>query len=486
MGETSGAGDARVRLKRRPSKVAMRRWRGRFENFWLARRDRAQTLRVIPLPMKLLPILLGVSLAANAALVVVHRSGDGRVKEVRYAGATNEVADREAPRFARPEVPVGGEGAVIAESIRGDDLARLRDELRAVGLDEDSVRMVVAARVWKRYETRLKALQPPTDPNRPWWRNDEEQRGQTREQRELARQLGDERKAELESLLGKDPREADGNSWLARQYGYLPPEKREELQRLEQDYGDLANEFRREARGFMLPADQEKLKFIEEEKRRDLASLLSPAEYADYEMRQSRTAQNLRWRMTQMDATEAEFRTIFELQKEFDERFTEQDQSGGRTRTQEEWKVRNDAEKAMRAQIRDALGAERYADYVRAQDNEYQQLRGATKRFQLPPDTPNRVYALRDEVPKRATRIADDKTLSPDQKREGLRRLAEETRDRVRATLGSEAAQAYFANNGMQWVKQLEGGTIVTFNEDGGQSHRRIEPAPKPAAAAKK
>jgi len=187
-----------------------------------------------------------------------------------------------------------------------------------------------------------------------------------------------------------------------------------------------------------------------------------------------------------MDATEAEFRTIFELQKEFDDRFTEQDQSGGKTRTQEEWKVRNDAEKAMRAQIRDALGAERYADYVRAQDNEYQQLRGATKRFQLPPDTPGRVYALRDEVPKRAIRIADDKTLSPDRKREALRRLAEETRDTVRATLGSEAAQAYFSNNGMQWVKQLEGGTIVTFNEDGGQSHRRIEPAPKPAAAAKK
>lgn len=438
--------------------------------------------------MKLLPVLLGVSLAANAALVVIGRTGAlSANKPANRSAAAGEGASEEL-RFAKPEGPATGDGKAIVAALRDGDLERLRDELRASGLDEDSVRSIISVRLWKRYEARMKALQPPPDPNRPWWKNDEDgMRGQTKEQREQARRLRDEQKEELERLLGKDPRAADNNSWMARQYGYLAPEKREELMRVEQDYNELANDLRREARGFLLPADQEKLKFLEEEKRRDLAAMLSPEEFATYEMRQSRTAQNLRWRMTQMDATEAEFRTIFELQKDFDERFNEYDQHGNRTRTmtQDDWKARNEAEKAMKAQLRDALGAERYAAYVRAQDGDYQQLRNATKRFELPPDTPDKIYALRDEVPRRATQIADNPALTAEQKRAELKKLAEETRARVSATLGSEIAQVYMTN-GLQWVKQMENGTIVTFDENGGQSHRRIENPPKASGGAKK
>ena len=192
--------------------------------------------------------------------------------------------------------------------------------------------------------------------------------------------------------------------------------------------------------------------------------------------------------MTQMDASESEFRTIFEIQKEFDDRFSEYDEFGRRTRNQgqADAKARSEAEQAVKKQIKDALGAERYAAYVRSQDNDYQQLRNATKRFELPADTPDRIYALRDEVPRQASQIADDTTLTAEQKREALKKLAEDTRNRVRTTLGSEVAQAYFGNNGMQWVNQLDRGTIVSFNEDGGQSHRRLEQPAKPVANVKK
>lgn len=442
--------------------------------------------------MKLLPVLLGVSLAANAALLVVGGADVfGAKKSAGGHAAAGGDGAASAPRFVKPEGPATGDGKALVAALREGDLERLRDELRASGLDEDSVRAIVSVRLWKRYESRMKELQPAPDPNSPWWKNDEDWQwggaGQTKEQREQARALRDEQRAEIERLLGKDPKAAEPNAWLARQYGFLAPEKREELQRLEQDYNELANDLRREARGFMLPSDQEKLKFLEEEKRRDLAAVLSPEELADFEMRRSRTAQNLRWRMTQMDATEAEFRTIFELQKDFDERFNEYDQYGNRTRTmtQDDWKARAEAEKAMKDQLRGALGAERYAAYLRSQDGDYQQLRNAVKRLELPSDTPDRIYALRDEVPRRAGLIADDASLSAEQKRAELKKLAEETRNRVGAVLGAEAAQVYLVN-GMQWVKQLENGTIVTFDENGGQSHRRVDQTPKPAATPKR
>jgi uncharacterized membrane protein YkoI len=188
--------------------------------------------------------------------------------------------------------------------------------------------------------------------------------------------------------------------------------------------------------------------------------------------------------MTQMDASEEEFRTIFELQKEFDDRFNGYDQFGNRTRNQEsedDRKLRQEAEKKMKDELKGALGAERYAAYARSQDSDYQQLRNATKRFELPADTPDKIYAMRDEVPKAAIRIADDTTLTPEQKKSALAKLTSEARARVQATLGAEVAQAYFDNNGMQWLGQLEKGTIITFNEEGGQTHRRIDQTPKPA-----
>lgn len=367
---------------------------------------------------------------------------------------------------------------MIAQALQIGDAEMLRDALRAAGLDEDIVRSVVSSRIWKRHESRMRALQVGANQKVEWWKNENDWwGGRTKEQREELRALQAEAKSEIERLLGKDPNAVSGNPWLERQYGYLAAEKREALQQLEQDYNELGNELRQDTQGFSLPSDREKTRFLLEEKRRDLEALLSPEELHDYDLRQSRTAQNLRWQMTQMDATEAEYRAIFELRKDFDEIYNDYDQFGNRTRSMntDDWKARSEAETAMKVEIKAALGTERYLEYLRSQDNDYQQLRRATLRFDLPADTPARVYALRDEVPAAAVRIADDASLTIEQKKSEIAKLAAGARDRVRGMLGAEVAAAYFEQNGMQWLRQLEEGTIITFNEEGRQQHRRLD-----------
>lgn len=431
--------------------------------------------------MKLLPLFLVVSVVANASWLFVHlRTGDGA------SGSGSASADRAGGREARlagalsaGRAAATGENGAIARALQSGDAEALRDELRAAGVDEDLVRAVVGMRLWKRHEARMRALQTRSGGQTEWWKQETNGwwGGQTKEQRAELKALQAEIKAESERLLGKDPFALANNPWLERQYGFLPSEKREALQQLEQDYNELSNELRQESQGFTLPSDREKTKFLMAEKRADLEALLTPEELQDYDLRQSRTAQQLRWQMTQMDASEAEYRAIFEIRKGFDEVHNDHDQFGNRTRnmTPDDWKVRSEAEKAMKAEIKVALGEERYAEYVRAQDNDYQQLRKATDRFALPADTPRKVYALRDEVPAAATRIADDASLTPEQKKEAVAKLATDARDRVRGMLGPEVAQAYFDQNGMQWLQQLEQGTIITFDEEGGQQRRRLD-----------
>lgn len=438
--------------------------------------------------MKLLPLLLGVSLAANAALVVVNKRAADRARDGDSAASAGESGFAPLPRRAGP---ASGDAPAIVAAFKNNDMETLREELLAAGLDEATVRDVVRARIQKRYEPRFRALQTG-DTKNEWWKNRDWWSDQNKEQRTATKALQAELKAEMLRVLGEDPmaEAMRNNLWMRSQYDYTSPEKRQALWELEQDYNELSQELNREARNFRMPSDAEKARYLEEEKRRDLAEILSPEELAAYELRRSNTANQLRWRMTQMDATEAEYTAIFEIQKDFDERYADYDQWGNRLRqneTAEQRDARSAAEKAMKLEIRQALGDERYKAYVRSQDHDYQQLSNAAKRFELPADTPMKIYDLRDEVPLAATAIADDPNLTPEQKKAELGKLAQETRDRVSGMLGAEVAQVYFdQNNGMHWLRELEKGTIITFDENGGQQHRRLEqPAKKPAAKAK-
>ncbi|MEY4488799.1 MAG: hypothetical protein RIQ79_1307 [Verrucomicrobiota bacterium] len=439
--------------------------------------------------MKLLPLLLIGSLAANAVLLVpvVRRTSPSTASSAHAQGGASTAAPQalRASTTTRPAGPATGEGRAIAEAIRGDDLEALRDELRAAGLSDDVVRSIVSTRLWKRHEAQFKALQTRGEADAAWWKQQNGPwGGQTKEQREQMKTLQADLKAESERLLGPDPdRNANKNPWLERQYGFLPTEKRDSLQKLEQDYNELSGELQQETQGFQTPADREKARFIAAEKRRDLAALLTPEELKDYELRNSQTAQQLRWRMTQMDATEQEYRTVFDLQKQFDDVFNDGDAFGGRSRSKnnEDWKLRQDAEKILRDQLKTALGEDRYQAYQLAQNYEYQQLQAAVKRFNLPADTTARTYALRKEVPTAATKILDDPQMPVADKKTALAALANSTRDQLRTTLGAVVADTFLANGGMNWITQLEQGTVVTFNEDGGESHRRVDsPPPRP------
>lgn len=441
--------------------------------------------------VKLLPLLLAVSLAANAALLVplVLRAAAGREgHSARGASGTTGAAVGDTSSSTLPSVgpgrpggPATGEGRAIADAIRRDDLEALRDELRAAGLADDVIRSIVSSRLWKRHEARFKALQTQAANDVAWWRQDVHWGGQTKEQREQMKALQAELKAEGERLLGPDPSNAAAtNPWLERQYGFLPAAKREALQKIEQDYQELNSELRQETQGFETDADKEKARFLNEEKRRDLAAILSPDELRDYDLRQSQTAQQLRWRMTQMDASEKEYLAVFDLQKQFDDAFGDLDPFGGRRGrgNSENWKLRQEAEKALRTQIKAALGDERYQAYQLSQTYEYQQLQAAVRRYKLPPDATARTLALRKEVPAAATQILDDPKLAAADKKAALADLAKSAREQLRTTLGATVADTILANGGMNWISQLEQGTVITYNDDGGESHRSVSLSP--------
>lgn len=431
--------------------------------------------------MRLLPPLLIASLAVNAASFVWiagrgHQSADAASSSPAAAGSSAQAKSATSAKGALAS------SADIVEQLRSGNPESLRDLLRAAGLPDESVRMIVGSAIWRRYGERMKALQPKPDPNKPWWKdNNDWYSSMTREQRAEMRRLQQEANAEMTRILGPD-KDNHGWGWQDTRYSFLPEEKRKQVQDVEQDYQDLIQEVQQDMNGFQLPSDAEKIRFLMEEKKRDLAALLSPAEFADYELRMSRTAQQLRWKMSKFDASEEEYRKIFAIQKTFDDSQNLDAWGNSLDRGPDSWKKRQEGEKQVGEQIKAALGADRYRDYVRSQNNEYQQLQSAAKRLSLPAETATQVFDLRFEVADAAKRIADNKDIDYDQKLQMLGDLTKATKEKVRAKLGDEASEVYL-KSGMSWLDNVAQGNVIKFGEEGQQSgwDRIAKPAKKPA-----
>ena len=443
--------------------------------------------------MKALPLILASSLIANAALVTVTvrhsvASADSAKTSASASSTSGSSASKSRPLTKDGKALIDPE---LIDALNANNLESLRDLLRSAGLSEDMVRTIVQMRVWKNYEARFKALQPQPDPNRPWWKDDRNQQNSwggmnmTRAQREESRRINQEVRAEMERLLGADANKNMFGGWQDNRLSFLPAEKRQALQQIQQDYQELMGEIHQDSQGFRLASDAEKLRFLQEEQKRDIEAMMTPEERKAYELRMSSTAQQLRNKMTQYDATEQEYLAIFPLQKAFDEKYNQNDPYGysGGERDQNYWKERSAAEKQLQDQIKATLGEQRYAESIKLQDNDYRQLEAATRRLELPADTPERVFALRDNAASTAQQIADNPSLGTDQKKQALAALATATREQVRTSLGQEGADAYFKNNGMGWLKELDRGNTIVFNKDSnGWSTKSLPKEPKKPA----
>jgi hypothetical protein len=261
---------------------------------------------------------------------------------------------------------------------------------RALGLPESLINALIRHQTDLRYRERENALLS-TSSQQPYWsaKFDRSRYGTyySPERVELRRQ----KQAELKTLLGPDYRKDD----LIQdpRTAFLPPAKAEQLREIQEDYAAMEQSFAGYD-GITLPEDREKRAFLEKQKRADLAELLTPEELTAYELRSSPTASNLRRELATIDLTEDEFKTLYTLRKPYDERprtniFTNP--------------VNAQERQALNAEIKAALGDERYAEYERAQDYDYRTLNQLATRLELPREKATEAYTLKTALEKKLT-----------------------------------------------------------------------------------
>lgn len=408
--------------------------------------------------MKPFPLIIAASLAANAVLLAFVFTHSTRSSTPNAASTSPSATARAAAEAAAAKASAAINPKLWSNlNPTATDLPALIARLRAAGFPPSVIRAIITAQVREDYAARRKALNP-VKISAEFWKNDQPADPKVR----LAiRDLSREQEAVISRLLGgPDPdRTLFMGIYERRQYGDLPPEKVSQLSTVKRDYDEMRSDIYEASRGgTMLPEDRAKLALLDKEQRADFAQFLTPQELADYDLRSSNTAMQMRYNLSAFAPTEAEFRQIFDLQKAFD------DKNGQMLpgMTQEQMRLRNEEQKKISEQIKAALGPERGADYERANDFVYRQASLVAERLNLPKTAAVDVWNVQKDLEKRTQALVTDNTVAPEARMAQRAALVEEANAKVTAALGERGATIYKQNGGFWLQTPTPRGTIST------------------------
>lgn len=393
--------------------------------------------------VKPVTLLLVASLLANVALVTIYL---GRVPA---PAATSGNATRVA---INPHHDSSADGALRFALATGDAAA-----LQAAGLSPELAREIAAGRSLSRLFEKFRAANVNATTDRRWWRS-QHSGGLPREQQlQLRRDFADLLTAAYGDDLGLFSTASDAGT-----LDFLPPDKRDALRRITQDYDEMIAKFA--SGGLQLASDREKLRLLRAERDRDIAALLTPDERLAYEMRSSASGATVRSRYGDVIESEAEFQKIYALQRAFDEKYSREALSG--RISPEVLRARSEAERQLEADLSAAVGAGRYATLRRAADPDLRSVDALASRLNLPATTGDNVALTRDNFAAESQRINSDTTVPFPQRRTQIQELATRAKSELTRTLGSEAAEAYAANS--PWVGLLNNGMAYSTTPTAG------------------
>lgn len=399
-------------------------------------------------------ICLNLGLLATVGYLIKNRSANAPVPPE----AGNAPPIRQEPAEKRERAPAAAKSAPKFDwrLVESEDYKKYIANLRSIGCPEETIRDIIIADVDKLFETRRQGLMKP-DEGFKFWKTGQSMFGavnpdQLQEELKLKHDLAQEKRAVLKELLGidvpeKPERFTTGFNPYERLLGFLTPEKRTQLMELEQKFN--AQRLKGLQGGSATSAED--LKKLEAQKSAELAKILTPQEIEEYQLRMSPTAMTMRAQLGGFDPTEQEFREVFRLKKKFDEEHGAM--MGIIPGAVNEKRVADEQE--LEAQLKVALGEQRYNEFKREQDLGYRGAVQAAEQSGLTKATAVKVYDMKKTAEQQASKIRSDTTLSDEQRHAALQAIRVETEKTLAQTLGEKGFDLYKKQFGAYWIQTL-------------------------------
>ena len=253
--------------------------------------------------------------------------------------------------------------------------------------------------------------------------------------------------AELETLIGyKPPVKVRRNRHFESRVDFLPEAKRSLLAGVNARY-DRLEQVLHNAQG---PPSDERTKQLDELHKQRLAAVkneLTPAELDEYQLR---TSAHARWAegVIGFEPKPDEFAAVARLKMKLDQDFPPPKNADA------------DAMKESRAERQTAedlrlltlLGPQRFAEYQRGLDADYQAAVKVAALHELPPERATQVYDIKRATEEHLNAIQADTTLSDEERVTALAAAREQSAQSLQQLLGAKAFKTYEQNGG-RWLK---------------------------------
>lgn len=388
-------------------------------------------------------VLLAASLVANAALLGLFVTGRASADAAAEATAKRRAAES-APRPAITAPAAPGPGTWT--TLQGGTPAELVARLRAAGFPVSLQRAILYAHMREAAGERLKALDSDSA-RRPFWHNPIQDSATQLASRQIYREM----QQTVRELLGEDDDELN-NFYQGRRLDGLSPAKASDVRAVLREFDDRRSDVYAGSGGMIMGGSeaQKRLDALEQDQRNAIRQLLTAEEFADYELRNSATSQALRSMLSAFEPSEQEFRAIFALQADFDQRF-------GRLfgmPSPDEQRARSEAQRQLTEQIKANLTPERAAAYERSQNYDYRQAAQLVGRLGLPSATLDQLWTIQKSFEDRRGAVYRDHQTDVAARNAALTALQAEARTAVAPVIGERYVDTYTQYGGT-WLRSL-------------------------------
>ena len=347
--------------------------------------------------------------------------------------------------------------------IEAQDYQTYIENLRRIGCPEETIQDLVKRDLDQHYDQlKATALNKGTTRNDYWATGHPNALSQPsiNTRSELA-QLDQEKSAVLKDLFGVEGlAEINRSSPYARakskaKTGYamdfIPDETMAELNSMEQEFGSKL--LKKMASGTSDAQDRNEIRMLREARENQIASMLTPEQKLEYDLRKSPTAANLRLQLDGFDPSEDEFRNIFQIQKKFED---DHGVISGATISPVEVQERRLAEQDMKNDMRSMLGEDRFQDYLQQTDYDYKSIDKITQRQGLADNVSAQIYQMKSEAEELARGIRLNSGVSIGERQQQLQRIYNETSRSIESIMGQQGAASIQAQGGgRNWLNNL-------------------------------
>ena len=327
--------------------------------------------------------------------------------------------------------PGGAVPAFAWSQLNVHDWPMYRDGLRRIGCPEFKVHEILEPLVYRNYADKVRDLTMPMA-NRYWeFVSGKSDKGM-KQLTEAVGALAEKEKEALKSLFGSadaptPPPSADDDD---PRLGFLPASLREEVAAAQVRHQERLQEFSKTAPPDM-PKRDAAVRAMQQELDQELAGLLSPEQWAEYQRRNSEHA-GLR-SVEGVTLSEKELAEIIRLK--------------------EENKL---SPPELSRELSGLLGPSRFAELERAQQPGYQELLRLSQRLDASPETAVLLWEEQQRVERQAKSMVDDTAMAAGDRAAKLSELKEALQARAAQILGARGQSA--------WMSQQKGWLQNTFS----------------------